>query len=117
MLGKFAALALLAVTLTACSPTLRSSDLASLASAAPTLLQEPAQTGDIPAAKWPTAIARLKPERVYATPDGLYVATSSFFVQEWGLFVPRSAGFTPQRGTDPSYTSIGQGIFSYRVKG
>ncbi len=116
MVGKSVAVAFLVIALAACSPRLQPSDLASLASAAPALLQDPLQAGDIPASKWPAAIARLKPDRVYATPDGLYIATSSFFVQEWGLFVPRS-GFTPQQGTDPSYTSIGQGIFSYHVKG
>jgi hypothetical protein len=117
MVGKPTAIAILVAVLAACGRTPQSSELVSLASAAPALLRESPQTDEVPASKWPAAVARLKPERVYATPDGLYIATSSFFVQEWGLFVPRSAGFVAQPGTDPSYTSIGQGVFSYHLKG
>jgi hypothetical protein len=62
-------------------------------------------------------VAQLNPERVRAAPEGLYIVLSSTGVEERGLFLPRAAGFTGSAGTDPSYTPIGQGVFSYHVKG
>jgi hypothetical protein len=116
MVRKSLVIALLVVSFVACSRTPEPSELRELVSAAPSVLNF-SQPGDIHQTQWPDAIARFKPERVYATPDGLYVVTSSFFVEEEGLFVPRSADFAPQPGTDPSYTSLGTGVFSYRIKG
>ena len=85
-----------------------------LAEVAPTIL---AATPRIDAARWPAALAALKPERVYVTPEGVYVVTSSFFTDERGLFVPRDPDFAPARGADPSYAIIRPGVFSYRIKG
>ena len=117
MAARLALVAILLAGLGACSRTPAPSELAGLASATPSLLQVHPLVADIPTSQWPPAIAKFKPERVYVTPDGLYVVTSSFFVQERGFFVPRSTGFTDQSGTDPAYTSIGQGIYSYHIKG
>lgn len=73
--------------------------------------------GELPANRWPPAIASLDPKRVYIANEGLYVVTSTFFVEERGLFIPRAADFVPQVGDDPSYQSIGKGVFSYRING
>ena len=116
MVRKSLAIALLVASFVACSRAPEPGELKGLVSAAPSVLSV-SQSGDIPHAQWPAAIARLTPERVYVTPDGLYVVTSSSFVEEQGLFVPRSANFAPQPGTDPSYTLLGTGVFSYRIKG
>ena len=100
--------------LAACGRTPPPSELADLASAAPALMRK---SGMVPASQWPPEIARLKPNQVYVAPEGMYITTSSLFVQEWGLFVPRASEFAAQPGTDPSYTLLGQGVFSYHVKG
>ena len=100
--------------LAACRATPEESQLAALAAATPKLLQA---SGDIPQSAWPAGLAQLDPERVRVTPEGLYVVLSSAGVEERGLFVPRAQGFAGSRGTDPSYTRLGQGVFSYHVKG
>lgn len=74
-------------------------------------------TGELPAARWPAAIARLDPERVYVTSEGLHIVTSSAFVEEQGFFVPRDPTFAPQAGGDPTYVPVRSGVFSYRLKG
>jgi hypothetical protein len=117
MLSRIAAVTILIAALAACGRTPPPSELADLALATPALLRDFPQMGVVPESKWPPAVARLDPERVYVAPDGLYITTSSFFVQEWGLFVPRAPGFTAHPGTDPSYTSVGQGVFSYYIAG
>ena len=117
MAARLALIASVLVCLGACSRTLAPSEIASLSDAAPGVLQAASLSSDVPASQWPPAVSRLKPERVYVTPDGLYVVTSSFFVEERGFFVPRTAGFSGQSGTDPSYTLIGQGVYSYHIKG
>ncbi len=109
--------AVLLVGVAACSRTPSSSELADLAAVAPGLLQAAPVTADVRASQWPPAVTRLKPERVHARPEGLYLVTSSTFVQERGIFVPRSVTFTSRSGTDPAYTPIGQGIYSYRISG
>ncbi|MBU8977788.1 hypothetical protein JI752_016700 [Lysobacter sp. MMG2] len=75
------------------------------------------KAGDLPADRWPTDISSLDPKRVYIAKEGLYVVTSTFFVEERGLFVPRASDFVPQVGADPSYVAIGKGVFSYRIRG
>jgi hypothetical protein len=117
MVGKTAVLTLLVAGLAACSRTPAPQELAELASVAAAVLRANPRTGPVPASQWPAPLGRLKPEMVYVTPEGLYVVTSSFFVEEEGLFVPRSAGFAVHPGTDPSYTPLGPGVFSYRIKG
>jgi hypothetical protein len=50
--------------------------------------------------------------------DGLYVATTEIFVNEWGIFVPCDPEkFKPTRGTDPSFESLGGNVFSYYFAG
>lgn len=100
-----------------CARTPDSTQLAQLAAAAPAIFSQATPDGDISAKHWPPAVAKLNPERVYRSSDGLYLVLSSSFVDERGLFVPRSAGFSGGTGTDPSYTLVGQGVFSYRIKG
>jgi hypothetical protein len=117
MAAKVAVAILVFTSLTACSRAPDHSQLAGLAAAVPSILQAVPRSGSLPESQWPAELARFKPTRVYATPDGLYLVISSSFVQEEGLFVPRSSGFAAQPGTDPEYTLIGQGVFSYRIKG
>ncbi len=100
-----------------CGASPDADEIAALAAVAPTVLAEHRGTSDVPASQWPAGIARLRPERVYANDDGLYVVLSSRFVEERGLFVPRDAAFVPQVGPDPSYVATGRGVFSYRIKG
>ncbi|GAB2524221.1 hypothetical protein GCM10027188_28990 [Lysobacter humi (ex Lee et al. 2017)] len=100
----------------ACSRVPEPAQVAALAAATPSLLSQ-VGSGDIPQSEWPVAVAQLNPKRVRATPEGLYVVLSSVSVEEHGLFVPRAAGFAGAAGMDPSYTAIGQGVFSYHVKG
>lgn len=110
-------LVLAATMAVGCTRMPDSTHLVQLVAAAPALLSQASSDGDIPAEYWPPAVAELSPKRVYSSPDGLYLVLSSSFVEERGLFVPRSAGFAGGTGTDPSYTSLGQGAFSYRIKG
>jgi hypothetical protein len=117
MIDKCIAVLLLIAALAACHPAPSSTELAELAPEAATILQTSPRVGAIPSSKWPPAITRLNPERVYATVDGLYIATSSFFTEEWGLFVPRSIGTIVKPNADPSYVSLGHGFFSYHLKG
>lgn len=100
-----------------CTRTPDSTQLAQLAAAARAVLSQATPDGDISAKHWPPAVTKLSPERVYSSSDGLYLVLSSSFVEERGLFVPRSAGFSGGTGTDPSYTFVSQGVFSYRIKG
>ena len=118
MVAKSLLVAVLAMLLAiGCTSSPSSAQLAQLAAAAPEVLNQGDFRKEIPATDWPLAVAQLSPERVYSSPEGLYVVLSSSFVQERGVFVPRSADFSGGTGTDPSYTSVGQGVFSYLIKG
>lgn len=109
------ALLVLAV-LAACSGSAPdAADLRALVAAAPAVLA--AHDGEVPSSRWPVAMQRLHPERVIAREEGLYVATSSRFVTERGVFVPRDPSFVPHVGTDPAYAPLGRGVFSYRIEG
>lgn len=100
-----------------CTRAPDASQLEGVAAAAPGVLSHATQSCDIPPGQWPSALARLKPKRMYVTPEGLYVVLSASFVEERGLFVPRLLAFAPLAGGDPAYTPLGQGVFSYYLKG
>ena len=69
-------------------------------------------------AAWPEEIRVLGPKAVRVAPDGLYVVTSSWFVEEAGLFVPRDPdAFSPVAGGDPEYRRLHGHVFSYRIRG
>lgn len=71
----------------------------------------------LPQDQWPAELKAFEPKRVYSTRDGLYIVTSTFFVGEKGLFLPRSPQFLPKSGRDPEFRRIVDGIYSYKVKG
>ena len=114
-----ATVVLLASLATACTykPSLPPSDAERVFVQGTALLsQHPA--GSIERAKWPSAIAALRPKSVYVAKDGLYIRTSIFFVEERGFYVPHSSAsvvVTPT--TDPSYEPLAAGVFTYLIKG
>jgi hypothetical protein len=73
---------------------------------------------DDASAAWPAEIQALKPNAVRVTSQGVYVVTSSSFVEEAGLFVPRDpSAFVPDPGGDPEYKKLYGNVFSYRIRG
>ncbi|KRA70685.1 hypothetical protein ASD78_17775 [Lysobacter sp. Root667] len=116
MTKRLAFALLLTAALTACQRTPTSAELEGLVIEVPALRRAAPLNQDIPAAQWPDALKRLAPKRVYNTADGLYIVTSSFFVTEQGIFVPRNMQVPPP-GSDPAYTPIGSGFYSYRIEG
>ena len=98
-------------------PGSKANELAALLKEAPQLFQVAAQSGPLPAEKWPAAVSALGAKKVYARPEGLYIVTSTFFVHEKGLFLPRSSVFKTQADTDPQYNLIVEGLYSYEIKG
>ncbi len=71
----------------------------------------------LPPDQWPTELKALEPKRVYATQDGIYIVTSTMFVREKGLFLPRFPAFVPRSGNDPEFGFIVEGLYSYELEG
>jgi hypothetical protein len=73
---------------------------------------------EFPPSRWPPGIAALAPESVYAGRTGLFIRLNLFFADESGYFVPRKgAHIRATPATDPSYETLGEGVFWYRIKG
>ena len=105
--------------LTACvrMPSLSQADAAGLEAVAAALLDSASSSEKVSTA-WPEEIRVLGPKAVRVAPDGLYVVTSSWFVEEAGLFVPRDPdAFSPVAGGDPEYRRLHGHVFSYRIRG
>ena len=117
MIRKIVCLVLLWLCLAACIPGSKANELAALLKEAPQLFQIAPQSGPLPREEWPAAVSELGARKVYARPEGLYIVTSTFLVEEKGLFLPRSAVFQTQAGTDPQYKLIVEGLYSYEIKG
>jgi hypothetical protein len=117
MVKNFALIAVLSISLAGCMFGSHAEELAALQRVAPELLQSAPAVGPLPPEQWPPALVALHPSRVYAQPEGIYIVTSSFFVHEEGLFLPRSSGFNAVPGGDPEYTRIVQGLYSYIIHG
>ena len=116
------ALILAAVMLLAggCSepPHVDPSGTRALFEAAQALLDVNPSTSTIDPAAWPQSLRALAPEAVRSDALGLYVVTSSRWVEESGIFVPRDAArFSPQPGTDPEYTLVSNYVYLYRIRG
>ena len=95
-----------------------SPDEADAVQAAAQKLLEDAAGAPITADRLPSGIGALKPNSVRVAPEGVYIETSSRFVEEVGIFVPRHPeAFTPARDSDPAYERIHGNVFSYRIRG
>jgi hypothetical protein len=108
---------LLALLLTACVPGPNADELAALHRDAPQLFSAAPLSGSLPPEQWPPSVTALDPKRVHADAEGIYIVTSEFFVEEKGIFLPRSPGFRARQGTDPQYEAIAEGVFAYQIKG
>jgi hypothetical protein len=117
MAKNLALAAVFLISLASCRFGSRAEELAALQRVAPQLLQSIPASGPVPPEQWPPALKSLNPKSVYSRPEGIYIVTSSFFVQEKGLFLPRSSAFAPVPGGDPEYTFIVQGLYSYHLRG
>lgn len=111
------ALAVLLLVLTGCMAGSRAHELAALLDVAPELMRATPAGAQLPPDQWPPELKALEPERVYATRDGLYIATSTFFAGEKGLFLPRSPAFSAEPGNDPAFRRIVDGLYAYESKG
>ncbi len=81
-----------------------------IAAEAPSLLQG---AGDfVPAQRLPKTIAWLKPESVYARPEGLYIGMRHVVAAETGYFVPRD-GYAPKDHGELKYKPLGDGVWWY----
>ena len=109
---------LIAILLLAgCAPKIEEEDAAALIrDVQPLFLRD---LGEVPSDVWPASVAKLEPQHVFVKDEGLYIAIDVLFVQEQGLFVPRPGQeFVPSGvGSDPSYSALAHGIYSYKVKG
>jgi hypothetical protein len=98
------------------TPSVSQSEAAGIEAAATAVLARGGSSDGSPA--WPAEIQAIKPRAVRVTAEGMYVVTSSWFVQEAGLFVPRDPGvFSPALGSDPEYRRLYGNVFSYRIRG
>ena len=98
-------------------PSVSQPEAAGLEAVADALLESASSSESVSTA-WPEQIRVLGPKAVRVTPDGLYVVTSSWFVEEVGFFVPRDPdAFSPVAGGDPEYRRLHGHVFSYRIRG
>lgn len=112
----FAIVSFLALA-TGCAPSVSSSEAVAISQQTVSLLQTN-ETGEIPPARWPPAVAALSPERVRRDSQGLYIFTSTFFVEERGVFVlDPKAHFDPPTQGDPSYARIAENVYIFRSAG
>lgn len=108
-----------AVLLAACvrAPPISSTEAEAVQAAAQKLMEYTAAT-PMTSGPLPSGIGNLKPKSVRIAPEGVYIETSSWFVQETGIFVPRNSDtFMPVSGSDPEYERIHGSVFSYRIRG
>ena len=107
---------LLVLSCAACTPRLSDAETERIASEARALLDDHPGAAQIDSAKLPPAISATRPN-VVSTPEGLYIQSTRWLTSEWGLFVPRAAGFAPKAGADPSYEPVRHGLYRYRIVG
>jgi hypothetical protein len=63
----------------------------------------------VPEARWPVAIASLRPEWVRIDADGVEIVTKIYFDDSWGYLVPRDPAQRPPART--GYLAVGEGVY------
>ena len=57
-------------------------------------------------------------EESYTTPEGLFLVTETFLLNEHGIFVPRKGvKVNVEAGSDPEFILIGNNVYRYSIKG
>lgn len=98
-----------------CTPSVSETEAQALSSAASGLMANP--VGHI-APPWPSAVASFGPSEVYRRPEGVYIRTWGYFVEEGGVFIlDPDSSFAPSRGTDPSFEPVSGSVFTYHIRG
>ncbi len=64
---------------------------------------------DVPKDRWPHAIAKLEPEIVIVTPDGVDIITKPYFDGGWGYFVPAEGHRPPEPAG--RYSALAEGVY------
>jgi hypothetical protein len=101
-----------------CAPDLSESEIQAIARDAPAMISNHPAPSIIEPKEWPPSIAALNPEAVFVSVDGLYVVTASFLTSQWGVFVPCSPRQrSPDSGSDPTYTPIAEGVYTFHIAG
>lgn len=95
--------------LSACSNALPKTDLKGLAEEARIIANNATVETDV--------IDGLNARSVDVQPDGVYIVMGGFFVTQYGFFVPHNPDFTPTKGSDPSYTPLGDGVWRFDFAG
>jgi len=106
-------------TLSACAPAVSPEEAESIANEVqPILMETCARGGALLPASYPPSISALHPNAVRMAPEGMYVETWEFMAAERGVFIPCQPGrFAPQKGSDPSYEAVGNGVYTYYIAG
>lgn len=112
-----AALLAVAIGVSGCSSDPPPSVLESAVVASAPAMNEFPSGREIPRDRWPEAWRSLEPLHVYASTEGIYIAQSTSFVEERGIFIARSRKFHGDNTTDPSYRKLGDRVFAYLIKG
>jgi hypothetical protein len=98
-------------------PSLSPAEADAFQAAAQALLKYAAATPNA-SGPLPSGIGGLEPKSTRIAPEGVYFETSSWLVEEAGVFVPRNPdAFKPVRGSDPEYEHIHGSVFTYRIRG
>jgi hypothetical protein len=110
--------ALLLIFATSCAPpTLSSETLKAIASDGQVILRQTPNNSEVPERRWSKAIRSLHPVSLRHQRNGLYIATSTFFVTEKGYFVPLHPDKFRESAGDPSYKRLARAVFWYEIKG
>jgi len=110
-------LGLLVLLCSAYTPRLSDAQAERIATEARQILARHQSPGQVDGATLPPGIVSIRPKVVYVKPDGLYIQSATWFTQEWGLYVPRAANFSPSVGSDPRYELIREGLYRYYIAG
>ena len=106
LLAAVAALALLG----GCErPTRDAATLEAIRAEAQALMAASPGDVELSEARWPRTIARLRPEFVMITSDGVHITTKAHFDGGWGYFVPRKARVVPEPAE--RFADAGHGVY------
>ena len=117
--AKSLSTALAAGGLVACAPSVSTSDAKVISKEVRPLLDAMCD-GKSPVSpdRWPPSLRALEPDTVQVTPEGLYARTSKFMASDYGVFVAcHPDQFNPKGRVEPSFRSIGDGVYIYYVAG
>lgn len=72
---------------------------------------------DVPVNAYPRSVQQLRPKRVWARPEGLFIETHARYVESAGIFIRHDPTYQPPASGDPGFEHLASEAYWFYAPG